>query len=116
MKTSSAKSKGRNLQKWVRDTLLSLDKNLTVDDVRSTAMGQSGVDIQLSSAAKKEFPFSIECKNLARIAVYSLYDQAEANSGELTPILVIKQNRSKPLVVVDAEWFFKEFNENRRSS
>jgi hypothetical protein len=110
MKTSSAKSKGRSLQKWVRDTLLKLNPSLTQDDVRSTAMGQSGVDIQLSSAAKQSIPYSIECKNLARIAVYSLYDQAKANAGELTPILVIKQNRSNPLVVVDAEWFFKNNN------
>lgn len=107
MKTSSAKSKGRSLQKWVRDILLSLNPTLTKDDVRSTAMGQSGVDIQLSSAAKLFIPYSIECKNLARIAVYSLYDQAKQNSGELTPILVIKQNRSEPLVVVDAKWFFE---------
>jgi hypothetical protein len=71
-------------------------------------MGQTGVDIQLSQAAKLQHPFAIECKNLKAIAVYKFYEQAQANAGDLEPLVVIKQNRSEPLVLVDAEWFFKK--------
>lgn len=109
MKTSTAKAKGRRLQQWVRDLLLSLHPSLEADDVRSTAMGQSGEDIQLSPAARRLIPFSIECKARQKIAVYDFYDQAASNAPKGTePIAVIKGDRKKPLVLVDAEYFFKE--------
>jgi len=107
MTPQSAKAKGRNLQKWLRDLILGIHTELTPDDVRSTSMGVSGVDIQLSSAAKAAIPFGLECKNKNRVAVYQWYQQAKDNAGELTPVLVIKQNHSEPLVVVDAKWFFE---------
>lgn len=118
MKPSSAKAKGRNLQKWIRDLLLINHPNLTLDDIRSTGMGQSGVDIQLSAAAKQQIPFAIECKNVAKIAVYKWMEQAEANSDGLTPIVVMKQNRSRPMVLIDAERFFEIWkeHEDRRSN
>lgn len=109
MKPQSAKAKGRALQKWTRDTLLKLYEKFTPDDIRSTAMGQSGVDIQFSSAAKEQIPFAIECKNKARIAVYQWLDQAKTNAGNDIPIVVMKQNHGEPLVVVDAKWFFEAF-------
>ena len=46
MKTSSAKAKGRNLQKWVRDIILESFPGLEPDDVRSITMGDSGEDMQ----------------------------------------------------------------------
>ena len=107
MKTASAKNKGRLLQQWVRDLLLKLHPALSLDDVRSTSMGAGGEDIQLSPAAREMIPFTIECKNNARIAVYKFYEQACAH-GKGEPIVVIKQNRSKPLVIVDADYFFRE--------
>lgn len=106
MKPASAKQKGRKLQQWVRDRVLSIFPSLTKNDVRSTAMGQSGQDVQLSESARSLFPFAVECKSRARIAVYQDYEQAQANAGELEPLLIIKQNQSKPLAIVDAEWFF----------
>jgi hypothetical protein len=69
-------------------------------------MGANGEDVLLSPSARKLFPYSIECKNLFRIAVYALYDQARSNAGKHEPLLVIKQDRRNPLVVVDAEHFF----------
>lgn len=114
MKTSSAKSKGRTLQKWVRDTLLEFSHDLTTDDVRSTSMGAQGEDVTLSPAAREQFPIQIECKNNARFAVYKDYEQAKTH-GEYTPVLIIKQNHAQPLAVVDAKWLIqliKEVNEN----
>ena len=105
MKPQSAKAKGRNLQKWVRDLLLENFPSLEPDDVRSTSMGCGGEDLQLSPAARKLFSFSIECKNVERLNVYDAYDQASANSGDHEPLLIMKKNRKKPLVVMDAEHF-----------
>ena len=70
-------------------------------------MGQQGTDIQLSPAAKKLFKFAVECKNQEALSVWKAYDQACANCGELEPLLVMKKNRKKPLVVIDAEAFVK---------
>ena len=105
MKASSAKAKGRRLQQAVRDAILTQYPKLEPDDVRSTSMGAGGEDVQLSPAARKLFPYSIECKNLAKIAVYNYYTQAETNSGKYEPLVVIKQNRSKPLAVIDFDHF-----------
>ena len=107
MKPQSAKAKGRNLQKWVRDLLLENFPSLEPDDVRSTSMGAGGEDLQLSPAARRLFGFSIECKNVERLNVWDAYDQASANSGKHEPLLVMKKNRKKPLVVLDAETFVK---------
>ncbi len=108
MKTSSAKAKGRSLQGYVRDLILSLWKELTPNDVRSTSSGSSGRDILLSTEALKRVPLAIECKNLARIAVYKFYEQAKAHTdGSEEPVVVMKQNRDIPLVLVRAEYFFK---------
>lgn len=71
-------------------------------------MGAGGEDIQLSQAARKIYPFNIECKSKAKYAVYADYAQA-CGHGAHEPLLVIKQNFCKPLVVIDAEWFFKNF-------
>jgi hypothetical protein len=109
MKISSAKAKGRRLQQWVRDQLLS-HRELSEGDVRSTSMGAGGVDVQLSPAAKALYPFSIECKSKASYAFYKDYEQAVANTEEGTePVLVVKANNKRPVVIIDAEYFFKRW-------
>ena len=105
MKPQSAKAKGRNLQKWVRDLILESFPALEPDDVRSTSMGAGGEDLLLSPAARRLFPYSVECKNVEKLNVWSAYEQAEANSGEHEPLLIMKKNRKNPLVVIDAEAF-----------
>jgi hypothetical protein len=105
MKTSSAKAKGRNLQNFIRDRVR-LIFGLPDEDVVSTPMGCSGIDVQLSEKARVVCPYAFEAKSYARIAVYQWWKQAEDNAtGELKPILVIKQNRGKPLVVMAWETF-----------
>lgn len=107
MRTSSAKAKGRRLQQWVVDQILAYT-NLKDTDVKSTAMGQSGLDVQLSDAARKEFPFAVEAKNQERFkGLYDIYAQADNNKEGMTPIIVIKSNRQLPLVVISADSFFK---------
>lgn len=108
MKPSSAKNKGRLLQQWVRDRILKVFKSLTLDDVRSTAMGQGGEDVQLSPAARKLFPYSIECKSNKSFAVYKHYEQCLANCPKKAePLVIIKGNHKKPLVLIDADYFIK---------
>jgi len=104
MKTQSAKAKGRRLQQWVRDQLIeSLDVH--PEDVESRSMGAQGEDVMLARAAREKFPFSIECKNVEKLNVWDAYDQAKVNSGDYEPIVVMKKNGKKPLVVIDAEYF-----------
>lgn len=122
MLPSSAKNKGRLLQKWVRDIILEQYPKLQKGDVRSTSMGTVGEDIQLSPAAEAYLPLSIECKNLARIAVYEWLLQASShkdNRDHLTPIVVAKANHHQPIVVIFAEDFFrilKELNDLKENN
>ena len=69
-------------------------------------MGAGGEDIQLSHAARQLVPYQIETKSYATFAIYKHYEQA-AEHGDHEPLLVIKANHKKPLVVIDAEQFFK---------
>lgn len=107
MKPQSAKAKGRKLQQWVRDLILEAWTDLEEDDVRSTSMGAGGEDVQLSPAARRHFPYSVECKSVEKLNVWGAYEQASANSGKHEPLLVMKKNRKKPLVVLDAEAFME---------
>jgi len=72
-------------------------------------MGAGGEDVVMARAAREKFPFSIECKAQERLNVWDAYDQAIANSGDYEPLLVMKKNRKKPLVVMDAEAFIRLF-------
>jgi hypothetical protein len=111
LKPQSAKAKGRKLQQKVRDELIAR-LNLQADDVKSTSMGAAGEDVQLSPFARLRFPHSIECKARAKIAVYEWYKQAKENAGGHSPIVVIKQDRSDPLVVISLEDFMKLYERN----
>lgn len=105
---AAAKAKGRKLQQIVRDYILMHFPSLEPDDVRSTAMGQSGEDIQLSPAAAKCFPYSVECKSRKEFkTIYGYLEQAEGNSKGRIPIAVIKGDRKRPLVIVDMSHFFE---------
>ena len=57
--TRNAKAKGRLGQQEVRDKLLETFPDLEPDDIKSTIMGDSGEDIQLSPAARKIIPLTI---------------------------------------------------------
>ena len=106
MLTSSAKAKGRKLQQWVR-TLLIEKLNIHPEDIESRSMGASGEDLIRARAARKKFPYSIECKNQESVNIWKSYEQAEENSGDYEPIVVLKRNKTKPLVLIDADYFVK---------
>ena len=106
MLTSSAKAKGRKLQQWVRDILIE-KLDIHPEDIESRSMGASGEDLIMGLAARKKFPYSIECKNQESVNIWKAYEQAEENSGDYEPIVVLKRNKTKPLVLVDADYFVK---------
>ena len=113
MSPRSAKAKGRKLQPWVAEKLLSLLKRVTELDIKSTPMGFNGVDVQLSTVAYKQFPYNIECKNTERMTtIYNYYEQAESHDYKGEPLLIIKMNRRKPLAIVDAEHFIEVVTKN----
>lgn len=112
MKTQSAKAKGRKLQQMVRDLILEAFTDLEPDDVRSTSMGAGGEDLQLSPAARRKFPYSVECKNVEKLNVWGAYDQASANCGNHEPLLIMKKNHKKPLVVIDLDAFIELIKEH----
>ena len=68
-------------------------------------MGETGEDIKLSPAARKQIPFSFECKNQEKINIWSSLEQAEENSGDSKPVLIFKRNRSKTYAVLEIEDF-----------
>ena len=105
MKTRSAKNKGKRLQNSVRDTLLETFNTLEPDDITSAVMGDSGEDIQLSPAARKLIPYSIECKNQEKLNIWSALEQAEEYSHKGTPVVVFKRNRSKTYAVIELKEF-----------
>lgn len=114
MRAQSAKAKGRRLQQFVRDAVLKLFTSLTSDDVRSTGMGQSGVDVQLSQAAKKLFPYSVECKNKERMNIWRELEQAVENTEPDTkPLLVMTKNRTDTYAVIQFDHFMELLSEKR---
>ena len=67
-------------------------------------MGCNGEDCQLSPAARKLIPCSIECKNVERLNIWSTIDQAISNAGVHHPMIVMKRNNIKPWAAVP--WTF----------
>ena len=108
MKSRSAKNKGKRLQNKVRDLLVEkFEKLLEPGDFKSTTMGESGIDIQLSPAARKHFPWGIECKNQEALSIWKCLKQAE-DAGldeDLKPLLIFKRNKSKIYACLQLEDF-----------
>ena len=104
MKTQSAKAKGRRFQQWVRDKLVE-SLGIHPEDIESRSMGAGGEDLIMARAAREKFPYSVECKNQEKINIWESYKQADSNSKVYEPVVVLKRNNHKPLVLVDAEYF-----------
>ena len=112
MKPRSAKNKGKRLQNKIRDLILEKFDSLEPDDVRSITMGDSGEDILLSPAARRVFPFSVECKNQEKLNIWGALEQAEENSGNHTPLVIFKRNRTKTYAVLEFDKLLELLNES----
>jgi hypothetical protein len=104
----SSKQKGRVGQQEIRDKLLETFPELEPDDVKSTTMGDTGEDIQLSPAARKKMPVSIEVKR-RKSGMKIQYDwiaQARRH-GKGEPVLFFRADRSDWIVVVGLEHYME---------
>jgi hypothetical protein len=106
MKTRSAKNKGKRLQNWVRDELIAF--GVPKECIKSTTMGESGVDVKLDKSVENMFPFAIECKNVETFNAWKAWEQAVLNTKvDQLPLVVTKKNGRLPMVFVDAKTFFR---------
>lgn len=106
---ASRKAKGRKLQKEIAKYISELlDLPYGKDElISSREMGQSGTDIRLIGKAKKEFPFSIECKWQETWTLPAWIQQAKTNQEEGTDwLLFCKKNHQDSVVVMDTKVFF----------
>ena len=104
--TKSAKAKGRLGQQEVRDKLLETFPDLHPDDIKSTVMGDSGEDIQLSPAARKIIPLSIEVKRRKNDlrTIYNYIDQASSHKGG-EPVVFYRSDRKPWVVMIGMEHY-----------
>lgn len=106
----SRKAKGRRFQQWI---CKKISDTIHIDwgkdkDIESREMGQSGTDVKLYGDAAYMFPFSIESKNAERWSIPTWIKQAKANRKKNTNwLLFCKSNHVDPIVIIDAEEFFK---------
>jgi hypothetical protein len=100
VRPQSAKAKGRRLQQEVRDAVLATFPSLEPDDVRSTSMGASGADLLLSPAARRVFPYFVECKNVESLNIHKALSQAvrgylahfDKTGQQVFPMVVFRKN------------------------
>lgn len=106
----AGKQKGRLGQNEIRDRLLEEFPEFEPDDIKSTTMGDSGADVQLSPAARKKINLAIEVKR-RRSGGKTFYDymtqaRHHVKSGE-NPVVFFRADRQPWLVVVDIDFFME---------
>ena len=50
--------------------------------------------------------------NVEKLNVWEAYEQAKSNCNDYEPLVVMKKNQKKPLVVVDADFFISLFKKD----
>jgi len=107
---SAAKAKGRELQQWTCSMISKITGIPWGPDelIASREGAQNGTDVRLIDKALRLFPFSVECKRQETWAIPNWIQQARSNQLKGTDwLLVVKKSRQPPIVVMDAECFFK---------
>lgn len=106
----TAKNKGRLGQQEIRDRLLQEFPEFEPDDIKSTVMGDTGADIQLSPAARKKIPLAIEVKRRKSVGktFYDYMEQAKCHvkNGE-DPVVFFRADRKEWLVMTELDVFMK---------
>ena len=107
MKQISRRRKGKRLQNLVRAKILDTFDILRPTDVSVAKTGENGCDVKLSKIAKRILPYQFECKYQERLSTLHRWFNQSRKHGRLEPILVVKMNDKKPLLVMDLDHFFK---------
>lgn len=106
---AARKAKGRRLVKELCNALLMVSNRLglklTGEDIRPVPSSVIGEDVWLSTQARYYFPYSFECKNQEKVNIWQWWKQTTSNCGKHDPVLVIKRNNEKPLVIMDLDSF-----------
>lgn len=104
----AAKAKGRGGQNEIRDKLLDIFPEFEPDDIKSTTMGDTGEDIQLSPAARRVLPISIEVKRRKGElkTVYGYMEQA-ARHGKGEPVVFFRSDRKPWIVMVGLDHYME---------
>lgn len=112
---ASRKAKGRKFQQEIVKAILEMFTDLEEDDVKSTSMGNSGEDIQLSPKARKKLPIAIEAKCQEALNFWAAYEQAKTNSkNKYIPVVAAKRNRTEPVVMLSLTnflWIMSRIND-----
>ena len=107
MKQISRRRKGKRLQNLVRSKILDTFDILRPTDVSVAKTGENGCDVKLSKIAKRILPYQFECKYQERLSTLHRWFNQSRKHGRLQPILVVKMNDKKPLLVMDLDHFFE---------
>ena len=107
MKQISRRRKGKRLQNLVRSKILDTFDILRPTDVSVAKTGENGCDVKLSKIAKRILPYQFECKYQERLSTLHRWFNQSRKHGRLEPILVVKMNEKKPLLVMDLDHFFE---------
>ena len=118
IKTKSAKAKGRNFQKHVRDRILEHWPELEFDDVQSRAMGSGGVDIILSPLAQRKVVLSLECKKQKKTPSRAELNQSRANTyqGSLPGVVWCPHGKghTQAMIMFDLEDFLSLWSKHEQ--
>lgn len=110
----SRKAKGRKLQQWVAQKISNL-LHIPVrkdGEIESRPMAQAGTDVILRGRALKLFPHACEAKWQEKWSVPAWINQAKANEKEGTTwLLFVKKSNTPPIVILDAEEFFRIYEQ-----
>lgn len=100
----SSKAKGRGGQQEVRDKLRAAFPDLEDDDIKSAIMGEGGADIQLSPAAFKRIPLSIEIKR-RKSPLKTIHDWLSQARTHTTgnPAVFYRADRGEWLTILPAD-------------
>ena len=106
--TRAAKAKGRGGQNEIRDKLLETFPEFEPDDIKSTTMGDTGEDIQLSPAARKKIPITIELKR-RKSGMKMAYDYIEQASkhGKGEPVVFFRADRKDWITMISIDHYME---------
>jgi hypothetical protein len=104
----SNKAKGRTGQQEIRDKLLAAFPDLEAGDIKSAIMGENGADIQLSPAAYRKMPLSIEVKRRKSPlkTVHDWLEQARTHTVG-SPVVFYRADRGEWLTILPTDDYIK---------
>lgn len=104
----ASKAKGRSGQNEIRDKLLKAFPELEEGDIKGAIMGEGGADVQLSPAAYKRIPLSIEVKR-RKSPLKTIHDWLAQARTHTTgnPVVFYRADRGEWLAIIPADDYIK---------